>query len=116
MKFILMDYVNEAGWSRLGLPEGIGGVPAPAPLVWAIGEMLVADAARRTGRPYVSVRFGNVLGSTGSVVPIFKEQLDVAEAQVLQETAAEIEVRVVRRPSYAEASERALLKEFRPWT
>ncbi|TSD49960.1 acyl-CoA dehydrogenase [Rhodococcus sp. KBS0724] len=34
--------VNEAGWSRLGLPEGIGGVPAPAPLVWAIGEMLVA--------------------------------------------------------------------------
>ena len=34
-----------------------------------IGEMLVADAARRTGRPYVSVRFGNVLGSNGSVVP-----------------------------------------------
>ena len=28
-----------------------------------IAEMLVADAARRTGRPYVSVRFGNVLGS-----------------------------------------------------
>ncbi len=41
-----------------------------------IGEMLVADAARRTGRPYVSVRFGNVLGSTGSVVPIFQEQLE----------------------------------------
>ncbi|MFE4501019.1 acyl-CoA dehydrogenase [Rhodococcus sp. NPDC056743] len=34
--------VNEAGWSRLGLSEGIGGVPAPAPLVWAIGEMLIA--------------------------------------------------------------------------
>ena len=30
-----------------------------------IGEMLVADAARRTGRAFVSVRFGNVLGSTG---------------------------------------------------
>ena len=44
-----------------------------------IGEMLVADAARRTGRPYVSVRFGNVLGSTGSVVPIFKEQLENGE-------------------------------------
>ncbi len=40
-----------------------------------IGEMLVADAARRLGRPYVSVRFGNVLGSNGSVVPIFQAQL-----------------------------------------
>ncbi len=44
-----------------------------------VGEMLVADAARRTGRPYVSVRFGNVLGSTGSVVPIFQEQLENGE-------------------------------------
>lgn len=40
-----VEAVNEAGWSRLGLPEGMGGVPAPAPVVWAIGEMIVSANA-----------------------------------------------------------------------
>ncbi len=40
-----------------------------------VAEMIVQDAARRSGRSYSVVRFGNVLGSRGSVVPIFKRQI-----------------------------------------
>ncbi|MEP6754613.1 MAG: nucleoside-diphosphate sugar epimerase/dehydratase, partial [Chthonomonadales bacterium] len=38
-------------------------------------EMLVLKAASQSGRNYVAVRFGNVLGSRGSVVPTFKKQI-----------------------------------------
>jgi len=40
-----------------------------------LAEMLVIEAARKSGKTFSVVRFGNVLGSRGSVVPLFKRQI-----------------------------------------
>jgi FlaA1/EpsC-like NDP-sugar epimerase len=40
-----------------------------------IGELLVQSVARQYRVAYTSVRFGNVLSSRGSVVPLFRRQL-----------------------------------------
>ncbi|WP_430535353.1 nucleoside-diphosphate sugar epimerase/dehydratase [Listeria rocourtiae] len=40
-----------------------------------MAEMVVQIIASRTDKPFSIVRFGNVLGSRGSVIPLFKEQI-----------------------------------------
>jgi FlaA1/EpsC-like NDP-sugar epimerase len=41
-----------------------------------IAELVVRDLAHRSTTRMTSVRFGNVLGSAGSVIPIFKRQIE----------------------------------------
>lgn len=40
-----------------------------------VAELVVQDLQRRYSTRFVAVRFGNVIGSAGSVIPIFREQI-----------------------------------------
>ncbi len=41
-----------------------------------IAEMLIQAIDRRSQTKYITVRFGNVMGSNGSVIPLFKKQIE----------------------------------------
>lgn len=41
-----------------------------------VAEMMIQSKAKRARTKFMAVRFGNVIGSSGSVVPLFKKQIE----------------------------------------
>jgi phenylacetate-CoA ligase len=89
----------------------------------------IGDVATRSKRPCPCGRAGDVFLNldgrvedyvltpdgrlVGRVDHIFKQQLDVAEAQIVQRDLRTIDVLIVPRPTYSPSSERGLMREIR---
>jgi FlaA1/EpsC-like NDP-sugar epimerase len=74
----ILDAAIRAGTQRFVLISSDKAV-SPGNIMGAtkrVAEQMVHLAARAHGRAFVVVRFGNVLGSRGSVVPVFKDQIE----------------------------------------
>ncbi len=73
----LLNAADKAGTDRFVLISSDKAVN-PVNIMGAskyLAEVLVHNAAKRTSRRFVVVRFGNVLGSRGSVIPLFEKQI-----------------------------------------
>ncbi len=74
----LLEAAERAGTERLVLISTDKAV-SPSSIMGAskrLAELLVIAAGARTRLPYVAVRFGNVLGSRGSIVPTLQAQIE----------------------------------------
>ncbi|MCJ7726608.1 MAG: polysaccharide biosynthesis protein, partial [Acidimicrobiia bacterium] len=85
----MLDAASEAGVERF---VNISTDKAADPvnvlgLTKRLGEMLTSHYGAALDRPYISVRFGNVLGSQGSVIPIFRDQLQRGETLTVTDPA-----------------------------
>jgi FlaA1/EpsC-like NDP-sugar epimerase len=73
----VVDVASENGTQRLVMISSDKAV-RPTSVMGAtkrLAEMIVLNAGKAFNRPYCVVRFGNVLGSRGSVVPKFRRQI-----------------------------------------
>lgn len=74
----LLKYSQESGVKNFVMistdkavnPAGIMGATK------RVCELMVTAAAKKTGSNYCSTRFGNVLGSSGSLIPLLRQQIE----------------------------------------